>query len=134
MASGSDIPDFEEEDTAPIPRFVRSVVDELSPTQRLLADLSPPPVLRVREYSERNPLLQEIDDLVASIDELERDELLVGREELLTRHRARLEALEAELEKAARLIKPENESEIEASYQRLRAHLGLIGEGEDDAT
>lgn len=141
------MPGIDDEDTAPLPRFVRSVADQLSPQQREIADiqrlndqLAPAPILRVKAFSERHPLLEELDDVVAAIDELERGEVLMDadrRTKLLAGHRARLVVLEAAVQQLVADDRMSTCSEIAAEYERCRAHLGLDGEdladeGDDD--
>lgn len=125
-----------DEDTAPLPRFVRSVADQLTPDQRRTAGIAigglpPPPVLRVKSFSERHPLLEEFDDVNARIDALER-QARPGEEERvsweLAKLRARRDVLEAAVDQLAADVQPSTASEIEAEFERLRAHLGLDGE------
>lgn len=132
------MPETDDENTAPLPRFVRSVASQLSPEQREISarvaaelGLPPAPILRVKAFSERHPLLQELDDVVAAIEELERGEVLMDadrREKLLARHRARLVVLEGAVQQLVADVQPSGSSEIAAEYDRLRAHLGLDGE------
>lgn len=139
----------DDEDTAPLPRFVRSAADQLSPVQREIAanaaQLPPPPVLRVKSYTERHPLLEEFDDVNARIDALERvgrpgEEERVAAE--LAKLRARRDVLERAVDQLAADVQPSASSEIAAEFERLRVHLGLAGEdlegladeGDDDGT